>query len=92
MSYECNIMTNITKYASVETTSDFDFILVNYFFKSVNKFAFIYYLYFCTLNRMNSLALTGTLSTIPSEISLGYVIAMPKFTRILNAVKEKNAQ
>lgn len=44
------------KYASVETTSDFDFILVNYFFKSVsstkctfsvNKFAFIYlYLYF----------------------------------------------
>lgn len=41
---------------------------------------------------MNSLALTGTLSTIPSEISLGYVMAMPKFTRILNAVKEKNAQ
>ncbi len=45
-------MTNMIKYASVETASDFDFILVNYFFKSVssskkntfsvNKFAFIY--------------------------------------------------
>ncbi len=49
-------------------------------------------LYLYTLNRKNLLALTGILSTMPSEISLGYVTAMPKFTRILNAVKEKNAQ
>lgn len=40
--------------------------------------------------KMNSLALTGTLSTMPSEISVGYVTAMPKFTRILNAVEEEN--
>ncbi len=37
MIYECNIMTNMIKYASVETASDFDFILVNYFFKSVSS-------------------------------------------------------
>lgn len=40
--------------------------------------------------KMNSLALTGTLSTMPSEISLGYVMAIPKFTSILNAVEEEN--
>lgn len=30
-------------------------------------------------------AFTGTLSTIPREIKVGYVIAIPKFSRILNA-------
>jgi len=40
--------------------------------------------------KLNSLALTGTLSTMPSEISFGYVMAMPKFTSMLNAVEEEN--
>lgn len=31
-------------------------------------------------------AFTGTLRTIPREINVGYVIAMPKFTRMLKAV------
>ena len=31
------------------------------------------------------LAFTGTLRTMPSEINVGYVIAMPKFTRTLKA-------
>lgn len=36
--------------------------------------------------RMNYLhALTGTLRTIPREINVGYVIAIPKFTRMLKA-------
>lgn len=30
-------------------------------------------------------AFTGTLSTIPRDISVGYVIAIPKFNKILNA-------
>lgn len=34
-------------------------------------------------------ALTGTLSTIPREIKVGYVIAIPKFSRILNAEEGK---
>lgn len=34
----------------------------------------------------NLLAFTGTLRTMPREINVGYVIAMPKFTRILKAV------
>lgn len=32
------------------------------------------------------LAFTGTLKTMPREIKVGYVIAMPKFTRMLKAV------
>lgn len=34
-------------------------------------------------------AFTGTLSTIPREIKVGYVIAIPKFSRILNAEEGK---
>lgn len=37
----------------------------------------------------NLLAFTGTLRTMPREINVGYVIAMPKFTRILKAVGKK---
>lgn len=33
----------------------------------------------------HSLALTGTLRTIPREINVGYVIAIPKFTSMLKA-------
>lgn len=33
----------------------------------------------------HSLALAGTLRTIPREINVGYVIAMPKFTSMLKA-------
>lgn len=33
----------------------------------------------------HSLAFTGTLRTIPREINVGYVIAMPKFTSMLKA-------
>lgn len=32
------------------------------------------------------LAFTGTLRTMPMEMNVGYVIAMPKFTRTLKAV------
>lgn len=36
--------------------------------------------------KMNYLhALTGTLRTIPREINVGYVTAIPKFTRMLKA-------
>ncbi len=35
------------------------------------------------------LAFTGTLKTMPREINVGYVIAMPKFTRTLKAVGEE---
>lgn len=38
-----------------------------------------------TRQEIHSLALTGTLRTIPREINVGYVIAMPKFTRTLKA-------
>lgn len=37
----------------------------------------------------NLLAFTGTLKTMPREINVGYVIAMPKFTRTLKAVGEE---
>lgn len=36
------------------------------------------------------LAFTGTLRTMPREINVGYVIAMPKFTRMLKAVERKH--
>lgn len=35
------------------------------------------------------LAFTGTLRTMPREINVGYVIAMPKFTRMLKAVRRR---
>lgn len=35
----------------------------------------------------NLRAFTGTLRTMPSEINVGYVIAMPKFTRTLKAAR-----
>lgn len=43
-----------------------------------------------THQERNSLALTGTLRTIPREINVGYVIAIPKFTRMLKAGRESN--
>lgn len=36
------------------------------------------------------LAFTGTLSTIPRDIKVGYVIAIPKFNIILNAEIRNN--
>lgn len=38
----------------------------------------------------NLQALTGTLRTMPREINVGYVIAMPKFNRMLKAVERSS--
>lgn len=40
-------------------------------------------------NPRDLLAFTGTLKTMPREINVGYVIAMPKFTRTLKAVRRR---